>query len=204
MSSPSITRPASSACRCFFFAPTRTGATTPSVPAPMPALEDAEVLEAFISQFYEGRTAAKAHPGLSRPRRTRTARRGALLPRRRQECAIQHPSRGEKRDLVQHALDNAREALGRQLVGMAPLRKSCSKGSPKPSDFRRAAASHRNLRQLPHPGHQCRRRHGRGRRGRIFEKALPHLQHQIRKPHAWRRFRHDARSADPPFHPPCQ
>jgi len=79
------------------------------------ALEEAEVLEAFISQFYENRTPPKnvllSH-NLSEPE----IMAEALASRAGSKVSILTPKRGEKHDLVKHALNNAREALGRQLA----------------------------------------------------------------------------------------
>ncbi|MVT00641.1 excinuclease ABC subunit UvrC [Devosia marina] len=79
------------------------------------SLTDAEVLEAFLVQFYEDRTPPKlvllshdmAEPALIEE---------ALSSRAGRKVRIETPQRGEKRDLVNHALNNAREALGRQLA----------------------------------------------------------------------------------------
>lgn len=79
------------------------------------SLTDAEVLEAFLVQFYEDRTPPKlvllshdmAEPALIEE---------ALSSRAGRKVRIEVPRRGEKRDLVNHALNNAREALGRQLA----------------------------------------------------------------------------------------
>ncbi|MCW5722899.1 MAG: excinuclease ABC subunit UvrC [Devosia sp.] len=78
-------------------------------------LTDAEVLEAFLVQFYENRTPPRlillSHE-LSEPDLIAEA----LSTRAGHKITIQTPQRGEKRDLVNHALQNAREALGRQLA----------------------------------------------------------------------------------------
>jgi len=79
------------------------------------SLTDAEVLEAFLVQFYEDRTPPRlvllshdmAEPALIEE---------ALSSRAGRKVRIEVPQRGEKRDLVNHALNNAREALGRQLA----------------------------------------------------------------------------------------
>jgi len=82
------------------------------------AMEDAEVLEAFISQFYESRTPPRlvllSHD-LSEPE----VMQEALSTRAGARVQVLTPRRGEKRDLVQHALNNARDALGRQLAESA-------------------------------------------------------------------------------------
>ncbi|MBJ3783461.1 excinuclease ABC subunit UvrC [Devosia sediminis] len=79
------------------------------------SLTDAEVLEAFIVQFYEDRTPPKlvllSHD-MSEPELIEEA----LSTRAGRKVRLEVPQRGEKRDLVNHALNNAREALGRQLA----------------------------------------------------------------------------------------
>lgn len=85
-------------------------------------MDDAEVLEAFISQFYESRTPPKlilcshdlVEPDLMEE---------ALSSRLGSKVTVLTPKRGEKRDLVAHALNNAREALGRQLSEGATQKK---------------------------------------------------------------------------------
>jgi len=79
------------------------------------SLSDAEVLEAFISQFYEDRTPPKQIL-LSHELSEKDLMEEALSARLGSKVSIQTPQRGEKKDLVQHALNNAREALGRQLA----------------------------------------------------------------------------------------
>lgn len=79
------------------------------------SLSDAEVLEAFISQFYEDRTPPKQIL-LSHELSEKDLMEEALSARAGSKVSIQTPQRGEKKDLVQHALNNAREALGRQLA----------------------------------------------------------------------------------------
>ncbi|KQU97693.1 excinuclease ABC subunit UvrC [Devosia sp. Root105] len=79
------------------------------------SLSDAEVLEAFIGQFYEDRTPPKQIL-LSHELSEKELMEEALSARAGSKVSIQTPQRGEKKDLVQHALNNAREALGRQLA----------------------------------------------------------------------------------------
>ncbi|MEO8759109.1 MAG: excinuclease ABC subunit UvrC [Devosia sp.] len=80
-----------------------------------PTLTDEEVLEAFIGQFYEDRTPPKLVL-LSHDPADRDVLEQALTSRLGSRVHIEIPQRGEKRDLVNHALNNAREALGRQLA----------------------------------------------------------------------------------------
>ncbi len=79
------------------------------------AMDEAEVLEAFIAQFYESHLPARqvlVSHDLSEPELLEEA----LTARAGHRVHVLAPKRGEKRDLVTHALDNAREALGRQLA----------------------------------------------------------------------------------------
>jgi excinuclease ABC subunit C len=75
---------------------------------------DADILNAFLGQFYED----KPIPSLillSHDVPDRELLCEAFAERRGRKLDIQTPRRGEKRDLVKHALTNAREALGRKL-----------------------------------------------------------------------------------------
>lgn len=99
----------------FFFRAFQNWGNYPYRPRADASLSDAEVLEAFIAQFYENRTPARlvliSHE-LSEP----ALMEEALSSRAGRRVYIEQPKRGEKRDLVNHALNNAREALGRQLA----------------------------------------------------------------------------------------
>ncbi|MET0439301.1 MAG: excinuclease ABC subunit UvrC [Devosia sp.] len=79
------------------------------------SLSDAEVLEAFIGQFYEDRTPPSLVL-LSHEMSEHDVLEEALRTRAGQKVRVETPQRGEKRDLVNYALQNAREALGRQLA----------------------------------------------------------------------------------------
>ncbi len=80
-----------------------------------PSLSDTEVLEAFMGQFYEDRTPPRLVL-LSHDPSDRAVLEEALTSRLGSRVRVEVPQRGEKRDLVNHALNNAREALGRQLA----------------------------------------------------------------------------------------
>ncbi|HHY51310.1 MAG TPA: excinuclease ABC subunit UvrC [Alphaproteobacteria bacterium] len=79
------------------------------------SLSDAEVLEAFIGQFYEDRTPPRLVLLSHEPSETALLEE-ALSSRLGRKVAVEVPKRGEKRALVDHALQNAREALSRQLA----------------------------------------------------------------------------------------
>ena len=66
---------------------------------------------------------AGADPDLARDRGSRAAGAGARPPRAVARSRSRYPKRGEKKELVDHALANAREALGRKLADTASQRK---------------------------------------------------------------------------------
>src|SRR5690242_8623091 len=99
----------------FFFRAHQNWGNYPYRPKADATLTDAEVLEAFIGQFYEDRTPPKLVL-LSHEPSDRAVLEDALSSRLNARVYVEVPQRGEKRDLVNHALNNAREALGRQLA----------------------------------------------------------------------------------------
>ncbi|MEP9378287.1 excinuclease ABC subunit UvrC [Aquabacter sp. CN5-332] len=82
------------------------------------SLSEAEVLGAFLSQFYEDKPCPRLVL-LSHDVEEQELIAEALSERSNYKVEIAVPRRGEKRDLVEHALQNAREALGRQLAESA-------------------------------------------------------------------------------------
>jgi excinuclease ABC subunit C len=74
-----------------------------------------EVLESFIAQFYDDKPPPKLIL-LSHDIATRRLLAEALSLRAGHKIAVTQPVRGEKRELVEHALINAREALARRLA----------------------------------------------------------------------------------------
>jgi excinuclease ABC subunit C len=86
------------------------------------SLGPAEVLDAFLAQFYLERPAPRLVL-LSHNIESHDALRGALSARAGHRIAIGAPSRGEKKELVENALRNAREALSRKLADAATQEK---------------------------------------------------------------------------------
>jgi excinuclease ABC subunit C len=74
-----------------------------------------EVLESFIAQFYDDKPPPKLIL-LSHDIPTRRLLAEALSLRAGRKIDVSKPARGERRDLVEHALINAREALARRLA----------------------------------------------------------------------------------------
>ncbi|HEV7354159.1 MAG TPA: excinuclease ABC subunit UvrC [Brevundimonas sp.] len=76
---------------------------------------DAEILGAFLGQFYEDKPVPRLILSNVRPHEIELLEEAfSMKADRKVEIAL--PRRGEKADLVGHALTNAREALGRRLA----------------------------------------------------------------------------------------
>ena len=78
-------------------------------------MEAPEILDGFLAQFYEDRPAPRLVL-LSEDVENADLLAQALTIKRGRKVAVGRPQRGEKRDLVAHAHDNAREALARRLA----------------------------------------------------------------------------------------
>ena len=79
------------------------------------SLAASEVLSAFLAQFYDDRPPPELLL-ISHPIADRELLAEALCTKIGHKIEIAVPLRGEKKDLVEHALANAREALGRKLA----------------------------------------------------------------------------------------
>src|SRR5215469_2169378 len=79
------------------------------------SLAASEVLSAFLAQFYDDRPPPELIL-ISHPIADRELLAEALCTKVGHRIEIAAPLRGEKKDLVEHALANAREALGRKLA----------------------------------------------------------------------------------------
>ena len=81
-----------------------------------------EMLAAFLGQFYDDKLPPKLVL-LSQPAEGQELIAEALSVKADRKVELHVPQRGEKRDLVEHALNNAREALGRRMAESAAQRK---------------------------------------------------------------------------------
>ncbi|WP_305987288.1 excinuclease ABC subunit UvrC [Roseibium sp. MMSF_3544] len=79
------------------------------------SLDEAEILESFLAQFYDDKPAPKQIL-LSHALAEQDLLSEALSERTGRKVDVSVPKRGEKKELVDHALTNAREALGRRLA----------------------------------------------------------------------------------------
>lgn len=81
------------------------------------SFDESEVLESFITQFYDARPVPKQIL-LSHEISQKELLQDALSGKANRQIKIRVPQRGEKRTLVEHALTNAREALGRKMANV--------------------------------------------------------------------------------------
>ena len=79
------------------------------------SLEAAEVLDSFVAQFYDDKPVPRLIL-LSHEIANQTLMAEALSTKAERKVEIRVPARGTKSSLVEHALANAREALGRKLA----------------------------------------------------------------------------------------
>ncbi len=86
------------------------------------ALDTAEVLSAFLGQFYDNKTPPELVL-LSHSPREAALMADALAVRAGHRVEVIRPQRGTKRKLVEHALSNARETLARRLSESASQRR---------------------------------------------------------------------------------
>ncbi|MCW5688139.1 MAG: excinuclease ABC subunit UvrC [Pseudolabrys sp.] len=82
------------------------------------ALGPGEVLSAFLAQFYDDKPAPRLIL-VSHEFDERALLAEALTAKSERKVEVALPQRGERKDLVMHALANAREALGRKLADTA-------------------------------------------------------------------------------------
>jgi len=99
----------------FFFRTGQNWGNRAYFPKADPSLEPGEVLGAFLAQFYDDKPSPRALL-LSHNVEDQTLLAEALSARAGHKITVTSPQRGEKRELVTNALDNARAALGRRLA----------------------------------------------------------------------------------------
>jgi excinuclease ABC subunit C len=105
----------------FFFRAAQNWGNRPYFPRHPKETSTAEVLEAFVAQFYDERT-APALILLSEDVAERELLSDALSLRAERKVEISVPQRGEKREIVEMAVQNAREQLARRTAENAAQR----------------------------------------------------------------------------------
>lgn len=110
-----ITREAGQFCvEVFFFRAFQNWGNRAFFPRADASLSESEVLEAFIAQFYDGRPAPRLVL-LSHAIEDQDLLTAALSERMSARVDVLAPKRGEKAELVAHALSNAKSTLSRKL-----------------------------------------------------------------------------------------
>ncbi|MFD1987924.1 excinuclease ABC subunit UvrC [Mesorhizobium newzealandense] len=99
----------------FFFRTGQNWGNRAYFPKADPALEGSEVLGSFLAQFYDDKPTPRTIL-LSQTVEDQELLAEALSTRAGRKVSISVPQRGEKKDLIDNALQNAREALGRRLA----------------------------------------------------------------------------------------
>jgi len=99
----------------FFFRTGQNWGNRAYFPKADPALEAQEVLSSFLAQFYDDKPCPRTVM-LSHKVEEEDLLEQALATKAGHKVSLIVPQRGEKKDLVDHAVQNAREALGRRLA----------------------------------------------------------------------------------------
>jgi excinuclease ABC subunit C len=107
-----------SCIQVFFFRTGQNWGNRAYFPKADPSLSGAEVLNAFLAQFYDDKPVPRQIL-LSETIEEMELLAAALSEKAGHKVAILVPQRGEKRDLVEHVIANAREAHGRKLAETA-------------------------------------------------------------------------------------
>lgn len=107
-----------SCIQVFFFRTGQNWGNRAYFPKADPSLPTAEVLSAFLAQFYDDKPCPRQIL-LCEAVEEQELLGQALSEKSGYKVSIQVPQRGEKKDLVDHALANAREAHGRKLAETA-------------------------------------------------------------------------------------
>ena len=181
----------------FFIRATQNWGNSDFYPRIADGMEEAEVLEAFIGQFYSKREAPRqlvlSHP-ISDPR----VMSEALGGKAGRKVEIVVPRRGEKAELIDGALRNARESLARRMADtatQAKLLEGLAKALGLDGPPARIEVYDNSHIQGANPvGAMIRRRSGGLRAG-----AVPQVQHPQRRHRPRRRLRDDARSSLAPL-----
>ncbi|WP_051375775.1 excinuclease ABC subunit UvrC [Aliihoeflea sp. 2WW] len=99
----------------FFFRTGQNWGNRAYFPKADPSIEAPEVLGAFLAQFYDDKPIPRTIL-LSQPVEEQQLLAEALATKAGRKITVMVPQRGEKKDLTDHALQNARQGLGRRLA----------------------------------------------------------------------------------------
>ncbi|TPW32057.1 excinuclease ABC subunit UvrC [Pararhizobium mangrovi] len=102
----------------FFFRTGQNWGNRAYFPKADPSLTAAEILGAFLSQFYDDKPCPK-QVMISEPIEEQALLAEALGIKAHRKVTVSVPQRGEKKDLLDHVLSNAKEAHGRRIAETA-------------------------------------------------------------------------------------
>ena len=155
------------------------------------------MLGAFLAQFYDDKPCPPSIL-LSHDIPERELLAEALSTKTGRRVEVSVPQRGEKKELVAHALVNAREALGRKLADTSSQQR-----------LLKALAGTFGLPRVPRRIEVYDNSHIQGSNavgamivagpGGLSEEPVSQVQHPLRRTDAGRRLRHDARGAGAPL-----
>jgi excinuclease ABC subunit C len=161
-----------------------------------------EVLEAFVGQFYDQKDPPRQLI-LSHPIENADLMADALSQKLGRKVEILVPQRGEKAELVDGALRNARESLARQMAegqAQAKLLNGLAEAFDLDGPPQRIEVyDNSHIQGTNAVGAMI----VSGPEG-FVKNAVPQVQHQGRGPDARRRFRHDEGGADPAVPAPAE
>ena len=127
----------------FFFRTGQNWGNRAYFPKADPALEPGEVLSSFLAQFYDDKPVPRMIL-LSRAVDEQELLAEALSTKAGRKVSICVPQRGDKKDLTDNALQNAREALGRRLAETSTQGAAVRADLPRPSGCRACRAASRS------------------------------------------------------------
>lgn len=110
------------AIEVFFFRTFQNWGNRTYYPRADKSMEPAEVLDSFLAQFYSDKPAPRLVL-LSEPAESRDLLAQALTAHKGRKVEVAVPQRGERRELIDHALQNGRETLARKLSDNAAQEK---------------------------------------------------------------------------------
>ena len=155
----------------------------------------AEVLGAFLAQFYDDKPAPRLILLSHEVEEPELLRRGACRTRAGRKVEIACRSAARSASWSSTRCTNAREALGRRLAETSTQQQAARRRSPRPSASQKPPRRIEVYDNSHIMGTNAVGAHDRRRAGRLRQEPVPQVQHPLDRAHARRRFRHDARGA---------
>ncbi len=160
------------------------------------SFEPGEVLGAFLAQFYDDKPPPRC-VFLSHEIEDRALLAEALMRQERAQGRDHDPATRREEGAGRSCGGECARGAGAQ-ARRDPVAAEFAQRAGRYIRFAKAAAPHRGVRQLAHPGLERGRRDDRRGPGGLPQEPVPQVQYPLGEPHAGRRLRHDARGADAP------